>query len=168
MPKYCDKCGSEITNENAKFCDKCGASINQKENNTIVPNSTITCQKCGYSNPITTTSCVNCGTSFNTEIFKFLIIIGYICSVIEIIFGRIYFLIPVASLIISIYLLIKGNKKVCIHAIIIYLLSILTIFFKMDWIGFISLNQFILITVILLIILVILVIFNRKREQGVT
>ena len=32
MPKYCDKCGSEITNENAKFCDKCGAEVKLPSN----------------------------------------------------------------------------------------------------------------------------------------
>ena len=27
MPKFCDKCGAELKNENAKFCDKCGAKV---------------------------------------------------------------------------------------------------------------------------------------------
>lgn len=32
MTKYCDKCGSEIANENAKFCDKCGTELKFKTN----------------------------------------------------------------------------------------------------------------------------------------
>lgn len=32
MPKYCDKCGEELKNENAKFCDKCGAEVKLPSN----------------------------------------------------------------------------------------------------------------------------------------
>ena len=39
MPKYCDKCGEELKNENAKFCDKCGEEL-KNENAKF-------CDKCG-------------------------------------------------------------------------------------------------------------------------
>ena len=35
MPKYCDKCGEELKNENAKFCDKCGAEVKLPQINRI-------------------------------------------------------------------------------------------------------------------------------------
>ena len=34
MVKFCDKCGSELKNENAKFCDKCGAEVKFTSNTT--------------------------------------------------------------------------------------------------------------------------------------
>lgn len=42
MPKYCDKCGEELKNENAKFCDKCRAEVKLPQINRI----TLTVQTC--------------------------------------------------------------------------------------------------------------------------
>lgn len=161
MPKFCDKCGAELKNENAKFCDNCGTGINQNEiaNNNI--NSTVICQKCSTANPTTATKCINCGASFNNENFKFLIILGYICGITQIILGNNWFFVSIAGLIISIYLIIKGNLDTLIHAIIIYLLSTVSLFF-FTWIGYIPLATLLVIIIIMIIILVFLVIYNRK------
>lgn len=161
MPKFCDKCGSELKNKNTKFCDKCGASINQNETKINDINSTIICQKCNTVNPTTATTCINCGTPFNNETFKFLIILGYICGIFIIIFGTNWFFIPLAGLIIGIYLLIKGNLDTLIHAIIIYILNTVSLFF-FTWFGYIPLATLLVIIIIMLIILVVLVIYNRK------
>lgn len=40
MPRFCDKCGSELK-DNAKFCDKCGSEVkftSPTQNNSNVPN----------------------------------------------------------------------------------------------------------------------------------
>lgn len=40
MPKFCDKCGSELK-DNAKFCDKCESEVkftSHTQNNSNVPN----------------------------------------------------------------------------------------------------------------------------------
>ena len=41
MPIFCDKCGAQLKNENAKFCDKCGAEvkINNNQRNTGTNNT---------------------------------------------------------------------------------------------------------------------------------
>lgn len=161
MSKFCDKCREELKNENAKFCDKCGASINQNETKSNDIQSTIICQKCSTVNPTNAKNCINCGAPFNNENFKFLIILGYICGITQIILGNNWFFVSIAGFIISIYLLIKGNLDTLIHAIIIYLLSAVSLFF-FTWLGYIPLATHLVIIIIMIIILVILVIYNRK------
>ena len=40
MPKFCDKCGAKLKNENVNFCDKCGAEVkftsNTQSNSTTL------------------------------------------------------------------------------------------------------------------------------------
>lgn len=160
MPKFCDKCGEKLKNENAKFCDKCGAIINQNEAKSNDINSTIICPKCSTVNPATVNKCLNCGSPFNNENFKFLIILGYICGIFVIIFGSNWFFIPLTGLIISIYLLLKGNLGACLNAILIYVLCTFSLF--MCWIGYIPLATSLVIIIIMIIILISLVIYNRK------
>ena len=41
MPKFCDKCGAKLKNENVNFCDKCGAEVkftSNTQSNSTTPN----------------------------------------------------------------------------------------------------------------------------------
>ena len=39
---FCDKCGAQLKNENAKFCDKCGNRINKNPKIPDIKNNNIT------------------------------------------------------------------------------------------------------------------------------
>ena len=118
MVKFCDKCGSELKNENAKFCDKCGAEINNSVNNTENNNlPSITCPKCGNNIPLGENRCLKCGSILEDN--KTAVIVGYIVAVIGSIFG----LIP------GIYLLTRNNEKSKKQGMIICLISITPIIF---------------------------------------
>ncbi len=164
MAKFCDKCGSELKNENSKFCDKCGAGIIQNEPKNNEPYPTILCQKCGTANHTTATQCINCGYTFNNEIVKFIIILGYICGIIEIfLVGTNWFFIPLAGILIAVYLLVKCNLNNYIHPIIIYLLSTFSLFF-LNWLGYIPPVALFILIIIMILILVILIIYTRKSS----
>ena len=138
MSKFCDKCGSELKNENAKFCDKCSAEVNNSANNAA--NNTlpsVTCPKCGNNIPFGQNRCLKCGSSFEDN--KTAVIVGYIVAVILGIFG----LIP------GIYLLTRDNEKSKKQGMIICLISITRIIFNL------FLRNFYLSWIIVIILIII-------------
>ena len=127
MVKFCDKCGSELKNENAKFCDKCGAEINNSADNTENNNLPhVTCPKCGNNIPFGENRCLKCGSSLEDN--KTAVIVGYIVAVIGSIFG----LIP------GIYLLTRDNEKSKKQGIIICLISIIPAIYNLIFRNFVS------------------------------
>lgn len=125
MATFCDKCGAEVKDENAKFCHKCGAEISAKTISTIdkTVQSGVFCSHCGQAVPLGQTVCLNCGQSIEDN--KVAIIIGYIFAI----------LFPIISLIISIYLLTRNNEKSKKHGAIILALTIINwaISFLLIW-----------------------------------
>lgn len=125
MVKYCDKCGNELKNEDAKFCDKCGSEIKVIEQNEAKPqqNNTkpvvagVVCRKCGEIVPITEKVCPNCNTP--TEDNKTAVIVGYIVTWIFSIFG----FIP------AVYLISRDNKKSNTQGFILLAMSILSLLY---------------------------------------
>ena len=63
MPKFCDKCGHELKNENVKFCDKCGNKVN---NASSASGTTYSCPYCGKTIPYST-NCPYCGQSLQNN-----------------------------------------------------------------------------------------------------
>ena len=82
MPIFCDKCGAQLKNENAKFCDKCGAEvkINNNQNNTGITNTgpMTVCPHCGQTTSSELTHCEKCGLSQNE--YTAGVIVGYIVT----------------------------------------------------------------------------------------
>ncbi len=103
MPKFCDKCGHQLKNENAKFCDNCGSEIktsqNQNNTNTNVPETF--CPRCGQATPFGQTNCMNCGAPIQVEDNTLAVAVGYIIT----------FLISILGLIPAIYLLTRNSGK---------------------------------------------------------
>lgn len=116
MPKFCDSCGSELKNENAKFCDKCGAEVktNQNESNSETV-SGVVCPKCGTTNPIGQKVCSNCGEYVVLENNTVAVIVGYI--------GLWTF--TIISLITGIYLLTRPNGKSKTQGLLLIIFMIL-------------------------------------------
>lgn len=65
MPKYCDKCGSQLK-DNVKFCDKCGNKVNNVNNNQQSIESSYSCIYCGKTIPYSA-KCPYCGKSLNND-----------------------------------------------------------------------------------------------------
>lgn len=146
IPKFCDKCGGELKNQNAKFCDKCGAEItinkNKTDNDANIMGGTVICPACGQTSPIGHSACVNCGSPFENN--NFAIIIGYVVTCALGIFG----LIP------GIYLFTRKNAKSKIQGINIVIFSILItllrFIFQLPWKNF---SPVILIVIIVFIVI---------------
>lgn len=124
MPTFCDKCGNELKNDNAKFCDKCGAEISgnqNKNNNNTTTVSGISCPHCGQVTQMGLPNCQNCGAPLDTEDYTTAIIIGYATLVLGLIFGLLW----IITIILGIYLLTrKNNQKAKTHGIILTALPI--------------------------------------------
>ena len=118
MPKFCDKCGAELKNNNVNFCDKCGAEV-KTDNNTNAETSgwVILCPHCGQATPIGQTNCVKCGSSLVEE-HTTAVIVGYIVTLI---FG-------ILGIIPGIYLLTRNNGKAKTQGLILIIISIFRIF----------------------------------------
>lgn len=124
MP-FCSNCGAEVQ-ENTKFCAKCGTAINNNEQQANTPQNTasgITCPKCGSIIPLGNTVCLNCGIPLNQESNTAAIILGYVGTILGILF------IPIIGILIgliaSIYLLTRQNKSAKIHGIIIMVILLI-------------------------------------------
>jgi len=116
--QFCDKCGHELKNENAKFCDKCGAEIkNTNTNNNFGHISGITCPHCGKTISIGQIICPNCGAEVYHENNTVAIVIGYLFLLI----------VPLISLIVGIYLLTRNNKKSKTHGVLLIIFVVITI-----------------------------------------
>ncbi|MDO5814949.1 MAG: zinc-ribbon domain-containing protein [Methanobrevibacter sp.] len=118
MVKFCDKCGEELKNENARFCDKCGAEVKMgsNQNNAKTANiGGIVCPHCGQTTSMGLTHCEKCGSSFEDN--RVAVIIGYIVSLI----------IPILGLIPAIYLLTRNNGKAKTQGVLIIGLIILSV-----------------------------------------
>lgn len=122
MPTFCDKCGNELKNDNAKFCDKCGAEVkaNQNNNNTTTTVSGVVCPHCGQTTQMGIPNCQNCGAPLLEEDHLIAIIIGYAGLLLSLLIGFTW----IISLIVGIYLLTRQNsKKARTHGIIITAIS---------------------------------------------
>ena len=97
MVNFCDKCGAELKNENAKFCDKCGAEV-INNNSSSTSGVTYSCPFCGKQIPYST-KCPYCGKKLKGNddaakaglgiigIIILLFLISGICGFLLIIFG---------------------------------------------------------------------------------
>ena len=63
---FCDKCGAQLKNENAKFCDKCGNRITVTNNNIHSTSTSYSCPYCGQEIPYST-KCPKCGKSLKND-----------------------------------------------------------------------------------------------------
>lgn len=118
MHSFCDQCGNEIKNENAKFCDKCGAEIkNQNTTNNSGNDNVIICPHCAKPTPVGQTTCSNCGLDVQMENNLVAVIIGYITL----------WLIPLISLIIGIYLLTRKNNKSKTQGVFLIIFTIISL-----------------------------------------
>ena len=131
MPTFCDKCGNELKNDNAKFCEKCGAEISgnqNKNNNNTTTVSGISCPHCGQVTQMGLPNCQNCGAPLDTEDYTTEIIIGYVTLVFGLIFVLLWIitiLLWIITIILGIYLLTrKNNQKAKTHGIILTALPI--------------------------------------------
>ena len=139
LPTFCDKCGNELKNDNAKFCDKCGAEISgnqNKNNNNTTTVSGISCPHCGQVTQMGLPNCQNCGAPLDTEDYTTAIIIGYATLVL----GLIFQLLWIITIILGIYLLTrKNNQKAKTHGIILTALPIvlfIIVFIIFAFLGF--------------------------------
>lgn len=66
MPMFCDKCGAEQKNKNAKFCDKCGNKLISTNNNINSTSASYSCPYCGQKIPYST-KCPKCGKSLQND-----------------------------------------------------------------------------------------------------
>ncbi len=118
MPSFCDKCGNELKNEDAKFCDKCGAEVkNQNNDNTSGKVTETICPHCAKPTPIGETICPHCGLDVQMENNLVAVLIGYIAL----------WLIPIISLIIGIYLLTRNNAKSKTQGVFLIIFTILSL-----------------------------------------
>ena len=132
MPIFCDKCGAQLKNENAKFCDKCGAEvkINNNQRNTGTNNTgpmTI-CPHCNQTTPAGPTHCEKCGSSLENNTTA--VIVGYIVTLIVSILG----LIP------AIYLLTRNNGKAKTQGVFLIVIIILYIILNLilrSWVTYV-------------------------------
>ena len=102
MPKICDKCGSELK-DNDKFCEKCGSSIKQEKNYIPV---------------------VIAGYIFS--IFSYIFPLNINSSYVGFILGAT--LPSIIGLIIGFYLLTRNNKSLLKHGILIIIISTIYLF----------------------------------------
>lgn len=120
MGKFCEQCGSELKNKNAKFCDKCGARVRDNVNTMNNNTPQIICPKCSSKIPMGQNVCMNCGTALEDN--KIAVIIGYIVA----------FIFPIFDLIPGIYLLTRNNGKAKTQGLIICVMSIVLTVFTMN------------------------------------
>ncbi len=110
LTKFCPNCGTEM-NDTSNFCPSCGTSQQPNESTT---NVNITCSNCGSPIPQGSMTCVRCGTPLYKKDYKFVLIIGYILSIIA----------PIIGIIIGIYLLTrKDDPDVHKHGIIMAIIG---------------------------------------------
>lgn len=116
MPSFCDQCGNELKNEDAKFCDKCGAEVKNQNNDNTSGNVTETiCPHCAKPTPVGETICPHCGLDVQMENNLVAVIIGYIGL----------WLLPIVSLIVGIYLLTRKNNKSRTQGVFLIIFTIL-------------------------------------------
>ena len=106
MATFCDKCGGELKNENAKYCDKCGAEVKITNNQTNTGPAVI-CPSCGQSTPMGLENCEKCGSPLEDNTTA--VIVGYIVS----------FLFSILGIIPAIYLLTRKNGKAKTHGVLL-------------------------------------------------
>ena len=103
MVKFCDKCGAELNNDNARFCDKCGAEVktssNQNSSQTTTVSGVVICPHCGQTTAMGLTRCEKCGSSLENN--STAVIAGYIVT----------FIVPIIGLIPAIYLLTREMEN---------------------------------------------------------
>lgn len=129
MASFCDKCGHELKNENARFCDKCGAEVKTRNSQAGNAQGVMTaCPHCGQATPMGLDKCENCGSTLEDNTAA--VIIGYIITL----------LLPLLGLIPAIYLLTRKNGKARTQGVfligIIILMIILNLIFSV-WIGYV-------------------------------
>lgn len=117
MGKFCEQCGSELKNKNAKFCDKCGARVRDNVNTMNNNTPQIICPKCSSKIPMGQNVCMNCGTALEDN--KIAVIIGYIVA----------FIFPIFDLIPGIYLLTRNNGKAKTQGLLFCVMSIVLTMF---------------------------------------
>lgn len=119
MVKFCDKCGAELKNDDARFCDKCGAEVktisNQSSSGTTTVGGAVICPHCGQTTPMGLTYCEKCGSSLENNTTA--VIVGYIVTL----------LVPLIGLIPAIYLLTRNTGKAKTQGILIIGLIIIDI-----------------------------------------
>ena len=116
MSSFCDQCGNELKNVNAKFCDKCGAKIIKQNTNDNSENITETiCPHCAKPISVGEKICPNCGLDVQMENNLVAVLIGYITL----------WIVPIISLIIGIYLLTRKNNKSKTHGVFLIIFTIL-------------------------------------------
>lgn len=64
---FCNNCGTEI-GDSLLFCPNCGTKVEQREQNTPIPEEHKFCPNCGSQMPIQVDNCENCGFQFGVKI----------------------------------------------------------------------------------------------------
>ena len=123
MVKFCDKCGAELNNDNARFCDKCGAEVktssNQNSNQTTTVSGVVICPHCGQTTAMGLTHCEKCGSSLENN--NTAVIAGYIVT----------FIVPIIGLIPAIYLLTRENGKAKTQGVFLIVWIVIGIIFNL-------------------------------------
>lgn len=125
---FCPKCGEKQDNNEAKFCQKCGEDIgaNNKMHNNHLSNN-LNCIYCGSEISDGSDKCSVCGKYLDpkaNENFTFVIILGYVCSILALLLsGNIFF--AITGVIMGVYLITRKNSSVHNHGKIIIIISVI-------------------------------------------
>ena len=123
MTKFCDKCGAELNNDNARFCEKCGTEVktssNQNSSQTATVSGVVICPHCGQATAMGLTHCEKCGSSLENNTVA--VIAGYIVT----------FIVPIIGLIPAIYLLTRENGKAKTQGVLLIVWIVIGIIFNL-------------------------------------